>query len=169
MRLFAEKHTDFQGTFALWTKENAVLDPIDREILRQLEIDGRISFKDLGESVRLSANAAAERVRKLEERGIIRSFTADIDAGALGLKLRALIEVKMEASTTAEQFEARAAATPGVVRAMVTTGRYDWILEVIARDQADLQRIIEGLRAGGLTRDTYSRVVATDLRFPLTR
>jgi DNA-binding Lrp family transcriptional regulator len=84
------------------------------------------------------------------------------------LTLRALIEVKMESGTTAQQFEARAAATPGVIRAFVTTGRYDWVLEVIARDQEDLQRIIEALRAGGLTRDTYSRIIATDRRFPLT-
>lgn len=73
----------------------------------------------------------------------------------------------MESSTTAAHFEARAASTPGVIRAFVTTGRYDWVLEVVARDQQDLQRIIEALRAGGLTRDTYSRIIATDRHFSL--
>jgi Lrp/AsnC family leucine-responsive transcriptional regulator len=127
-----------------------------------------VSYKDLADQVSLSANAVAERVRRLQERGIIKRFTAEVDPAALGLTLRALIEVKMESGTTAQQFEARAAATPGVIRAFVTTGRYDWVLEVIARDQEDLQRIIEALRAGGLTRDTYSRIIATDRRFPLT-
>lgn len=90
-----------------------------------------------------------------------------MDPSALGLTLRALIEVKMESFTTAEDFELRAAATPGVLRALVTTGRYDWVLEVAARDQHDLQRIIEALRADGLTRDTYSRIIASDRSFPL--
>ncbi len=141
------------------------MDQTDRDILSELARDARISYKDLAERVSLSANAVAERVRRLQERGVIRQFTAEIDPAAFGLTLHALIEVKMESTTTAEQFEARAAATPGVVRAFVTTGRYDWVLEVIARDQQDLQRIIEALRAGGLSRDTYSRIIATDRRF----
>ncbi len=99
---------------------------------------------------------------------MIAGFKAEVDAGAFGLNLRALIEVKLEAATTAARFEALAAQTPGVVRALTTTGKYDLLLEVIARDQADLQRIIEELRAGGLTRDTYSRVIASDRHFPLT-
>lgn len=143
------------------------MDGIDRDILSALERDGRMSFKDLAEKVGLSANAVAERVRKLEESRVIRQFRADVDPNAFGLPLRALIEVKMESGTTAEQFEARAALTPGVVRAFITTGRYDWVLECVARDQQDLQRIIEALRAGGLTRDTYSRIIASDKHFPL--
>ena len=146
-----------------------MIDAIDRDILSALERSGRASFKELSEIVGLSANAVADRVRKLEERGVIRAFRAEIDPAAFGFGLRALIEVKMESSTSAEQFEARAAATPGVVRALVTTGRYDWVLECVARDQQDLQRIIEALRAGGLTRDTYSRIIATDARFDVLK
>lgn len=145
-----------------------MIDPIDRDILGALELDARISFKDLAERVGLSANAVAERVRKLHDRGVIAGFKADVDPAAFGLTLRALVEVKLEASTTAARFEQLAARTAGVVRALVTTGKYDLLLEVVARDQADLQRIIEELRAGGLTRDTYSRVIASDHRFPLT-
>ncbi len=144
-----------------------MIDAIDRDILSALERDGRISFKDLADLVGLSPNAVAERVRKLQDRGVVRRFRAEVDPAAFGLTIRALIEVKMESTTSAEQFEARAAATPAVVRAFVTTGRYDWVLECVARDQADLQRIIEALRAGGLTRDTYSRIIATDKHFPL--
>lgn len=144
------------------------MDPIDRDILSVLERDARVSFKDLAERVGLSANAVAERVRKLQDQGVITGFKAEVDPSAFGLNLRALIEVKLEASTTAARFEALAAATPGVVRALITTGKYDLLLEVIARDQADLHRIIEELRAGGLTRDTYSRVISNDHHFPLT-
>lgn len=146
-----------------------MIDAIDRDILSVLEENARISYKDLADRVRLSANAVAERVRKLEQSGTIRHFRAEIDPLAFGLALRALIEVKMESTTTAAQFEARLAATPGVVRALVTTGRYDWMLEVLARDQHDLQRIIEALRAGGLTRDTYSRIIASEQHLQLLK
>ena len=145
------------------------MDRIDREILRVLENNGRISMTDLGQAVGLSANAVAERVRKLIERRTVRRFTTDVDPAAFGFTLRALIEIKMEAATTASQIEARARETAGVVRAMVTTGRYDWVLEVVAVDLHDLQRIIEAIRAGALTRDTYTRVIATDHHFPIAR
>lgn len=144
-----------------------MIDAIDREILSALQNNARISFKDLAERVGLSANAVADRTRKLTDAGVIRAFRAEIDPAAVGLALRALIEVKMESSTSAEVFEARARSVPGILRAMVTTGRYDWVLEVAAKDQLDLQQIIEALRAGGLVRDTYSRIVASDRHFSL--
>lgn len=144
-----------------------MLDQIDRDILSALQENARISFKDLAEVVGLSANAVADRTRKLGDAGIITAFRAEVDPAAVGLALRALIEVKMESNTTAAAFEARAQSIPGVLRAMVTTGRYDWVLEVAAKDQLDLQRIIEALRAGGFVRDTYSRIVASDRHFPL--
>jgi len=145
------------------------MDAKDRVILSALERDARASYKAIGDRAQLSPNAVADRVRRLQERGTITQFSAEIHPSAFGLSLRALIEVKMESRTTADEFKARAAATPGVIRAFVTTGQYDWLLEVVARDQRDLQRIIEELRAGGLLRDTYSRIIASDLRFPLLR
>jgi Lrp/AsnC family leucine-responsive transcriptional regulator len=145
-----------------------VIDEIDRDILSVLQSNARLSFKELAERVGLSANAVADRMRKLSESGVIRAFRAEIDPAAVGLTLSALIEVKMEPDTTADAFEARAQSVPGVLRAMVTTGRYDWVLEVAAKDQLDLQRIIEALRTGGLVRDTYSRIVARDRRFALS-
>jgi Lrp/AsnC family leucine-responsive transcriptional regulator len=143
------------------------MDTVDRAILRALLDDARVTFRELSERVGLSANAVAERVRKLQESGVIRSFKTEVDPAALGFTLRGIIEVKMESATTAAQFEIHTAAVRGVVRALVTTGRYDWLLEVVARDQGDLQRIIEDVRAGGLTRETESRIIATDRAFPL--
>ena len=137
------------------------------DILSALQSNARTSFKDLADRVGLSANAVSDRTRKLTDTGVIRAFRAEVDPAAVGLALHALIEVKMESGTSAEAFEKRAQSVPGVLRAMVTTGRYDWVLEVAAKDQLDLQRIIEALRAGGLVRDTYSRVIASDRHFAL--
>lgn len=143
------------------------MDAVDRAILRALLDDARLTFRELSERVGLSANAVAERVRKLQESGVIRGFKTELNPAALGFTLHGIIDVKMESATTAARFEAHAAAVHGVVRALVTTGRYDWLLEVVAHDQRDLQRIIEDVRAGGLTRETESRIIATDRAFPL--
>jgi Lrp/AsnC family transcriptional regulator, leucine-responsive regulatory protein len=150
------------------TEESEVLDAIDRDILRIVERNARISYKDLGEAVGLSANAVADRLRKLLESGTILGFFAEIAPQELGLSLRAAIDVKFEASTTGKHFMAHAATIPGVVRAVVTTGPYDCMIEVVVQDQADLQRIIEALRHGGLARETHTRVIASERRFPLT-
>ena len=142
-------------------------DRIDCDILSALESDARLSFKDLAERVSLSANAVAERVRRLVERGVIRRFTMEVDLKRLGLPVRALIEVKLESTTTAQHLQTLAGRIPGVLRALITTGRYDVVFEVAAADQEDLQRIIEALRVGGLVRDTYTRVIAGERSFTL--
>ena len=86
--------------------DNRGMDATDREILGELMRNGRISFRDLGAAVGLSANAAADRVRRLRRDGIITGFTATVDPGAAGRGLVALIDVRLAASGTNEEFEA---------------------------------------------------------------
>lgn len=165
----AALHTEFRGKVRHKAKENTVIDEVDRVILSQLEIDSRLSFKDLAAKVNLSANAVAERVRRLQERGIIRRFTIELNFERIGLPVHALVEIKLEPAVTAPQFQAHAALISGVRRALVTTGRYDLMLEVVAADQQDLQRIIEALRQGGLARETYTSVVVASSFFRTRR
>src|SRR5688572_760692 len=73
----------------------AAMDRIDREILRILRDDGRIGWSELGARVHLSANATAERVRRLRRAGVIRRFTVEVDQESLGRTLEAVIEVKV--------------------------------------------------------------------------
>src|SRR4051812_49631924 len=85
------------------------MDAVDREILGELVRNARISYRDLGARVGLSANAAAERVRRLRRAGVITGFTATLDAGAAGRRLHALVEVRMGAADTNDSFEAAVA------------------------------------------------------------
>ncbi|MGL4287763.1 MAG: Lrp/AsnC family transcriptional regulator [Phreatobacter sp.] len=71
-----------------------MLDDLDRRILAILADDARISLKDLAQQVNLSSPSTAERLRRLQERGVIRSFTVDIDPGALGYSLQAIVRIK---------------------------------------------------------------------------
>lgn len=74
--------------------ENGGIDAIDAAILRALAEDARVTMADLARAVGLSAPSVTERVRRLEEAGIVRGYGARIDAGALGLVLAAYIRVR---------------------------------------------------------------------------
>lgn len=71
-----------------------MLDEVDRRILEILSEDARILLKDLAQQVRLSSPSVSERLRRLEERGVIRSFTIDIDPRALGYVFQAIVRIR---------------------------------------------------------------------------
>jgi Lrp/AsnC family leucine-responsive transcriptional regulator len=134
------------------------VDAIDRAILGKLRDDARISFRDLGEAVGLSANAVAERVRRLVSSGTIRRFRAEIDPAAGGARLSAFVDLRLAMGTPANAFEAELRATPGVVSASLTTGNFDYTLRVAVADEPALVALIERLRARGAS-ETHSRII----------
>lgn len=71
-----------------------MLDALDKRILEILVEDARISLKDLAKQVRLSSPSVSERLRRLEERGVIRAFTIDIDPEALGYRFQAIVRIR---------------------------------------------------------------------------
>ena len=91
------------------TDRIAAVDETDREILSLLRADGRISWRDLGAAVGLSANAAADRVRRLRRSGVITGFVALVDPAAAGRRLEALVGVTLAAGTDSDDFATAAA------------------------------------------------------------
>lgn len=71
-----------------------MLDDVDKRILELLSNDGRMSVKDLAQHVGLSAPSTSERIKRLEERGVIRGFTLEIDPASIGFTLQAIIRVR---------------------------------------------------------------------------
>ena len=134
------------------------MDSIDRAIVGRLRDDARISFRDLGEAVGLSANAAAERVRRLVSAGTIRRFRAEIDPAADGRRLAAFVDLRLAPGTAADRFDSALRAIPGVVSAALTTGSFDYTLRVAVADEPALVALIEGLRTHGAS-ETYSRII----------
>lgn len=135
------------------------MDKIDLRILRLLREDARMSYKDLGEKVHLSANTVADRIRQLASKEIIKNFTIEIDLGALDLRVEALIDVKLASGTSAKQFEKAIQAIPGILEATLLTGKSDYMLRVACTDQLDLVRLIESLRERAGVQETQSHLV----------
>jgi Lrp/AsnC family transcriptional regulator, leucine-responsive regulatory protein len=145
------------------TVQNAELDRLDRVIIRELRINGRMSFRELGLKAGLSANATAERVRRLVSERVIRGFHADLNLAALGYRLFAFIDIKTGAKAGPDMLEAALAELPEVQRATWTTGNFDFTLEVACMDQEDLVRLIEKIRERVPISETYTRLIGREL------
>jgi len=118
------------------------LDRIDRNILRALQVDGRLSNQDLAERVGLSPSPCLRRVRHLEEEGVIEKYVALVNGSKLGLKMLALIQVRMDRHTPDrfEQFEMALKAYPQVLELILITGQTaDYQVKVLVRDMEEYQ------------------------------
>jgi Lrp/AsnC family leucine-responsive transcriptional regulator len=140
-----------------------VLDELDREILGIVSRDGRISYRDLGTRVSLSANAAAERLRRLVRLGVITGFHASVDHARVGRSLLALIDVRLPPQLSRSGFETSVKDIAGVLSATLMTGKSDYQLRVACRDTDDLDTVIGALREKTGVQDTYSRLVLREI------
>ncbi|WER48537.1 Lrp/AsnC family transcriptional regulator [Cupriavidus sp. WKF15] len=108
------------------------LDDVDRRILRELRRDGRLSNARLAEQVGLSATPCWNRVRALEESGVIEGYAALLNQKALGLPDTVLIEVTLERhdDDMLDRFGQALAKLPEVLEAHLLTGEYDYLIKV---------------------------------------
>ncbi len=140
-------------------REDRGPDALDREILGMLLADARVSYRDLGAAVGLSANAAADRVRRLVRTGAVRGFTAVLDPGAAGRPVEALVDVRLDRQTDSDAFGAAVGRLDAVTGAQHVTGRFDWHLRLACHDTAELDRVLRALRADLGALDTETRIV----------
>ena len=151
------------GSGSTSTSPNSALDASDRTILSKLQGNGRISFRDLAKAVNLSANATAERVRRLEALGIIRGYTVQVSLSALGFPLQAFVDVKLQKGVSMEAFEKALRGVKGVQEAASVTGQFDARIRVVCRDPDDLGFLIEEIRAKTGAQETSSTVICREL------
>lgn len=138
--------------------KTSALDPIDREIVGALVRNARVSYRELGEQVSLSANATAERVRRLRERGIIAGFRAVIDPAAAGRTLVAIIDVRLAGPADAERFERMIESQVEVTDTAHVTGRFDYQVRAVCRDTGDLDSLIKLMKTEGGIVETDTRI-----------
>jgi Lrp/AsnC family leucine-responsive transcriptional regulator len=134
------------------------VDDIDRAIVGLLINNARMSYRELGEEVALSANATAERVRRLSERGVITGFRAVIDPAAAGRDLVAFIDVRLKGPAVSDGFERLIGGLEDVTDAAHVTGRFDYQLRVACRDATELDALIRTLKTKGGVVETDTRI-----------
>jgi len=120
-------------------KPLVVLDDIDKAIIRELQLDGRTPYAKLGPAVGLSQAAVRQRVQRLIENGVMQ-VVAVTDPLMLGFKLEAMIGVEVDGDLRA--VASKLAEVDNVDYVVVTTGRFDLVVEVVCRDHEELLHII---------------------------
>ena len=116
----------------------ARLDAIDRNILRNLRDNGRMTNVELARRAGISAPPCLRRVRALEEAGLIRGYHADLDGEALGYEVmfHALIGLDSQSEVVLSEFERTVGAWPEVRRCDMIRGGGDFLLRMVARNTA---------------------------------
>jgi Lrp/AsnC family transcriptional regulator, leucine-responsive regulatory protein len=131
---------------------NNQLDATSLKILAQLQRDARLSYAELGRRVGLSTPAVAERVRRMEESGVIRGYEVRIHAPALGLEVTAFVRIRLSGGETrAQRLTELASELPEVLECHRCTGDESFILKVRVKSVGRLAELIDRLNPFGMT------------------
>ena len=118
------------------------MDDIDYKILNQLKENARIQISDISKKVNLSIPAISERIRKLEDSGIIDKYTVRINREKMEYKLLAFIFINIEKTEHIQEFRNTIIKFNGVLECHHLAGEYDYILKVVVKDTRDLEEFI---------------------------
>jgi Lrp/AsnC family leucine-responsive transcriptional regulator len=132
------------------------VEELDRQIVQLLVADGRMSYTDLGKATGLSTSAVHQRVRRLEQRGVIRGYAAIVDPEAVALPLTAFISVKPFDPSDPDDIPERLAPLDEIEACHSVAGEENYILKVRVSVPGDLEHLLAKIRtaAGVSTRTT---------------
>jgi Lrp/AsnC family leucine-responsive transcriptional regulator len=132
-------------------KIRKLLDPVGLRLLRELQHDGRASLSDLGQRVGLSAPAVAERLKRLEESGVVRGYRADIDLKRMGVSAQAFVRLTVPMDCQLEQVTAALDEWPEVLECHRVTGSECYLIRLGLGVVEDLDALLDRLRRFGRT------------------
>jgi len=121
------------------------MDNLDRKILLALQKNGRVSNAELAREFGVAPSTLLERIRHLEERGILRGYRAVIDPKALGLTVQGFVSVVLHRQDAeySRKFEEGVQKIPHVKACYGITGRFDYLLHVVVRDLDHLGKLVK--------------------------
>jgi DNA-binding Lrp family transcriptional regulator len=146
--------------------------PTDMRLLRQLVADGRATDVTLGEKINLSSTATARRRKILEDRGVIKGYTADVDATRLGFSIDVLVSIELssQAENALNEFEEAVVRCPSMSFCSFVSGETDFVMMIHVRSFEDYDRVyrrelstlphVARIRSSFLMRSVEKRQVA---------
>jgi len=121
------------------------MDTIDKNIIETLQRQGRMTNVELARMNDLAPSSMLDRVRRLEERGVIKSYRAVLDPKAIGYQVQAMIMITLDhhQAGSIDSFESRICAVPEVKTCYHLTGQYDYIAHLVVRDIEHLGEMVK--------------------------
>ena len=148
---------------------NEPLDAIDQRIVEALASNARMPVKELAEAAGLSSPSVAERMRRLEERGVIKAFTIDVDAEALGYSLQAIVRIRPLPGQL-HIVERLIQEIPEFIECDKVTGDDCFIARLVIRSMGDLDGILDKITERAETNTAMIKASPVKRRLPpLTR
>jgi len=150
-----------------------VLDDTDRKILKQLQLDGRLTVSELSERIALSATPCARRLKRLEEEGVINGYRAMIDRNRVQLSTTVFVGVSLDQhnADAVHNFEAEIHKMPQIISGYVVSGEYDYLLEVVSSDIQNHEKFLRELLQRSAVKSLHScfamRTVKTGATLPI--
>jgi Lrp/AsnC family leucine-responsive transcriptional regulator len=140
--------------------KNVPLSENDARVLDILQVQGRRSYADLGSDLGMAAPSVHERVKKLEARGVIRGYAADVDPSAVGLLVLAFTWITQAPGTVSKDLTPEFASFAEIEECHHVAGEADYLLKIRARDMEHLGSILRRIQT---TADVFS--TETDVVF----
>jgi Lrp/AsnC family transcriptional regulator, leucine-responsive regulatory protein len=137
------------------------VEEIDRQILALLGRDGRMSFTDLGKATGLSTSAVHQRVRRLEQRGVICGYAAVIDPEAVGLPLTAFVSVTPLDQAAPDDVPEQLSELPEIEACHSVAGEENYILKVRVATPGALEQLLARIRAAASVSTRTTIVLST--------
>ncbi|HKT03782.1 MAG TPA: Lrp/AsnC family transcriptional regulator [Rugosimonospora sp.] len=122
------------------------MEETDRAVVAALSADGRLSYTDLADKVGLSVSAAHQRVRRLEQRGVIKGYAARMDFEAIGLPLTAFVAIRPLDAAAPDDAPQRLSSLPEIESCYSVAGEDFYLLLVRVASPGDLERLLQEIR-----------------------
>lgn len=137
------------------------MEKLDRRILELLARDGRMSYTDIGKETGLSTSAAQQRVRRLEQRGVIKGYRATLDSNELGLLVTAFVAIKPFDPSQPDDAPDRLQHLPEIISCYSVAGDPSYLLKVQVPTMADLESVLAKIRASAKVSTHTTTVLST--------
>jgi Lrp/AsnC family leucine-responsive transcriptional regulator len=137
------------------------VEEIDRQILVLLAEDGRMSFTDLARETGLSVSAVHQRVRRLQKRGVIRGFSAQLDPDEIGLPMTAFISIKPIDPAAPDDAPERLAHLTAIEACHSVAGEENYILKVRVSSPSALEELLQQIRSSAHVNTRTTIVLST--------
>ena len=137
------------------------MEDLDRRIVSLLRSDGRMSYTDLGKAMGLSTSAVHQRVRRLEERGVLKGYAAVVDYAELGLPLTAFISITPLDPAAPDDIPDRLRDISEIEACHSVAGEENYILKARVRTPGDLEVLLARIRAAANVATRTTVVLST--------
>ena len=137
------------------------VEELDRKIIGLLAADGRMSYTDLGKATGLSTSAAHQRVRRLEQRGLIHGYAARVDHEQMGLALTAFISIRPIDPSQPDDAPERLRPIPEIESCWSVAGEDTYVLQVRVAKPADLEDLLSRIRTAANVSTRTTIVLST--------